>query len=228
MKDLHDQLASIAGPPIGPTTPAAADADLARGRRALRRRRTAQTLGGSAFAAAAVVAAFAFTTSVIPGGAGPTPTDRGTVTATTQLVAYQGKQPKGFTLDKVPDGWFVQADNDSNIVLAPRSIQGKPVVDVSKQPLHDPQSFVGKITVMLESRDQNGPPPGGTAVKVGDRNGVLAKTDDNDTGRTLWIEQPSGVYLLIQFWEDIGLSHEQMVDFGTGVHVTKGAKQGVG
>lgn len=227
MKDLRDQLAAIAGPAVDPPTSAVADADLSRGRRALRRRRTTQLLGGSAFAVAAVVAGFVFTLNGTTGGPGPVATEHGTAVAATQLVAYQGKQPKGFTLDKVPDGWFVQTDDDSSIVLAPRSIEGKPAADPSQQPLHDPQSFVGKIGVFLQSKDQGGPPPG-TEVKVGDRDGVLAKNADNDTGRTLWIAQPSGVYLLIQFWEDIGLSHEQMVDFGAGVHVTKGAKQGVG
>ena len=224
--DLRDQLASIAGPAVAPTV-ADADADLARGRRALRRRRTAQTVGGSAFAAAAVVAAFVFSTGPGTDGTGPGVTDRGTTVSTTQLVSYQGKQPKGFVLDKVPDGWFVQADDVSSIVLAPSSISGKPGVDPSQDPRYDPRSFAGKIAVMLQSRDQSGPPPG-TAVKVGDRTGVLAQSADNDSGRTLWIKQPNGVYLLIQFWADIGLSHDQMVDFGAGVHVTKGAKQGVG
>ncbi len=224
--DLRDQLDAIAGPAVTPTA-ADADADLARGRRALRRRRTAQTLGGSAFAAAAVVAAFVFTTGLGGGVPGPGATESSTAVSTTQLVSYKGKQPKGFVLDKVPDGWFVQADDDSSIVLAPSRIKGKPGVDPSQDPLYDPRSFEGKIAVMLQSRDQGGPPPG-TEVKVGDRDGVLAQTADNDSGRNLWVEQPSGVYLLIQFWSDLGLSHEQMVDFGAGVHVTKAAKQGAG
>jgi hypothetical protein len=224
--DLRDQLDSIAGPAVAPTA-ADADADLARGRRALRRRRTVQTLGGSAFAAAAVVAAVVFTTGPGGGVPGPGAPDHSTAVSTTQLVSYKGKQPKGFVLDKVPDGWFVQADDAGSVVLAPSRIKGKPGVDPSQDPLYDPRSFAGKIAVMLQSRDQGGPPPG-TEVKVGDRDGVLAKSADNDSGRTLWVEQPSGVYLQIQFWADIGLSHEQMVDFGAGVHVTKAAKQGAG
>jgi hypothetical protein len=224
--DLRDQLASIAGPAVAPTA-ADADADLARGRRALRRRRTVQTLGGSAFATAAVVAAFVFATGLGTGAPGPAATDSGTAVSTTQLVSYKGKQPKGFVLDKIPDGWFVQADDPGSIVLAPSRIRNQPSVDPSTDPLYDPNSFEGKIAVMLQSRDQ-GAPPAGTTVKVGDRDGVLAKSLDNNSGRTLWVEQPSGVYLQIQFWADIGLSHEQMVDFGAGVHVTKAAKQGAG
>ena len=57
---------------------------------------------------------------------------------------------------------------------------------------------------------------------------MLVKGPDNTDGRTLWVEQPSGTYLLIQFWDGIGLSQDAMVDFGAGVHVEKGAQQGVG
>ena len=222
--DLRDQLASIAGPAVGPTV-AEADADLARGRRALRRRRTVQTAGGSAFAAAALVAVFAVTTGI---GAGPAPTDRGRTVATTQLVAYTGKQPKVFTIDKVPDGWFVQSEDDSGIVLAPSRIKGQPPVDPSTDPLHDPRSFVGKIAIMLQSRDQSGPGPG-TEVRVGERRGVfVAPMPGDGDGTTLWIEQPNEIYLLIQFWQDFGLSRAQMIELGAGVHVPEGAKQGVG
>ncbi|WP_433730171.1 hypothetical protein ACQP2Y_19375 [Actinoplanes sp. CA-051413] len=194
-----------------------------------RHRRTALAVGGSAFAVAAIVAAFSFA----GGGTGPAgqaqqPAGRPAVAAAaTQLVSYTGKQPKGFSLDKVPDGWFVQADDASSIVLAPRSAAGGPKVDPSTNPLQDPRSFVGKIAVMLQSKDQKGA-PAGEAVKVGDRKGVLVKGTDNTDGRTLWVEQPSGTYLLIQFWDGIGLSQDAMVDFGAGVHVEKGAQQGVG
>ncbi|MEU8234309.1 hypothetical protein AB0C12_32375 [Actinoplanes sp. NPDC048967] len=193
-----------------------------------RHRRTALAVGGSAFAVAAIVAAFSFAGG--PGAAGQAqqPADRPAVAAAaTQLVSYTGRQPKGFSLDKVPDGWFVQADDASSIVLAPRSAAGGPKVDPSANPLQDPRSFVGKIAVMLQSKDQK-EAPAGKAVKVGDHKGVLVKGPDNSDGRTLWVEQPSGTYLLIQFWDGIGLSQDAMVDFGAGVHVEKGAQQGVG
>lgn len=192
------------------------------------RRRTALAVGGSTFAVAAIVAAFSFA------GSGPDttgqaqPSDRPAVAAAaTQLVSYTGRQPKGFRLDKVPDGWYVQADDTSAIVLAPRGTAGGPKADPSKNPLQDPRSFVGKIAVMLQSKDQQGV-PAGRAVTVGDRKGVLVKGTDNTDGRTLWVEQPTGAYLLIQFWDGIGLSQDAMVDFGVGVHVEKDAQQGVG
>lgn len=193
-----------------------------------RRRRAALAVGGSAFAVAAIVAAFSFS------GAGEDTTGQGQpadrpalAAAATKLVAYTGKQPKGFSLDKVPDGWFVQADNTSSIVLAPNSVTGQPKADPSRDPLRDPGSYVGKIAVMLQSKDQKDVPDG-TNVKVGDGKGVLVKAPDNTDGRTLWVAQPSGISVLIQFWDGIGLSQDAMVDFGAGVHVEKGAVQGVG
>lgn len=193
-----------------------------------RRRRVALAVGGSAFAAAAIVAAFSFTgAGTATTGQAPRGDRPAAAAAATTLVAYTGKQPKGFSLDKVPDGWFVQADNNSSIVLAPSRVAGQPKADPSKNPLQDPSSFVGKIAVMLQSKDQK-EVPDGTAVTVGDGQGVLVKAPDNTDGRTLWVAQPSGTYVLIQFWDGIGLSQDAMVDFGAGVHVEKGAVQGVG
>lgn len=195
-----------------------------------RRRRAVLALGGSTFAVAAIVAAFSFAGSGSdPDNTGQAQPDRPAVAAAaaTKLVSYTGKQPKGFSLDKIPDGWFVQADDTHSIVLAPSGVTGQPKADPSKSPLQDPTSFVGKIAVMLQSKDQKSVPDG-TSVKVGAGKGVLVKAPDNTDGRTLWVAQPSGTYVLIQFWDGIGLSQEAMVDFGAGVHVEKGAVQGVG
>jgi hypothetical protein len=225
--DLRNHLEGIAGPAVPPTM-TEIDADLKRGRHALRRRRAVQVAGGSTFAVAALVAAVAFA-----GSGAQTPGDSPQAGApavaegVTHLVAYTGKQPKGFTIDKAPDGWFVQADDESSLLLAPSRIKGKPGVDPSQDPLYDDRSFVGKIAVMLQSKDEQGPRDG-KAVKVGDKDGVLVKSLDSTDGRTLWVKQPKGAYLLIQFWDGIGLSQDEMVVFGAGVHVNKDAKQGVG
>jgi hypothetical protein len=195
MMDLRNRFEEIAGSAVPPTA-AQIDADLIRGRHALRRRRAVRTIAGSAFAVAAAVAAF----SVTAVGGGPSGVAPGHPTATeppaagdqVQLVAYTGKQPKGFTIEKVPDGWFIGA-------LA------------------------------------------GKAVKAGDRDGVLVKMPlgetpdgtepmpaDGDTGWTLRVEQATGISVLLQFWQGLGLSEDQMVELGAGVHVHKGAEQGVG
>ncbi len=241
MMDLRSHLEEIAGPVV-PVDATDVEADILRGKRAVRRRRSVQTVAGSAFGIAALVAAF-----TIPSGGvgsaplGPTAAAPPAVVTTIDLVAYQGAQPKGFTLDKVPAGWFIQTDDTYSLLLAPEKAKNPgPDVDPSTDPLYAPNSFVGKIGVMLESKDQNGPSRAGTRVKVGDRDGVLLKSlpamvpgkapapADSDTGWELWVKQPSGAHLIVQFWEGLGLSQKQMVELTAGVHVNKDAVQGVG
>ncbi|MCO8273573.1 hypothetical protein M1L60_23540 [Actinoplanes sp. TRM 88003] len=231
MNDLRDHLQQIAGP-----IPAATDeqiaADLTRGRRALRRRRVVQACTGSAFGIAALAAAIAIATSTT--GAPPAPSSPDRITASVQLVAYKGEQPKGFTVDKVPDGWFVQTSELGYVTIAPDKAKNPgPDVDPSADPVYNKDSFVDKIAVMLESKDQSGPGREGKTVKVGDRDGILVKSlekpDANgDSGWTLWVKQPNGIYLLVQVWQGLGLTESQIVELGAGVHVEKDAVQGVG
>ena len=245
MTDLRNHFEGIAGP-VSPPTAEQVAADLTRGRRALRRRRTRQTAAGSSFAVAALVAAFAVAANgdgTAPGAPVATGTgDRSSSAAAVKLVAYQGEQPKGFTIDTVPDGWFVQSDDNYNLVLAPNKVKKPgPNVNPSTDPVYDEQTFVGKIAIFLESKDQSGPSREGTTVQVGDQKGVLLKslrgeTPDGpaptapggDTGWELWVKQPAGVYLIIQYWQGIGLTRDQILEIGRGVHVHKDAKQGVG
>jgi hypothetical protein len=249
MNDLHDRLARIAGPAAAPATDVV-DADLDRGRRALQRRRTRQAAAGSACAVAVIAGAIAFaalpaspsTPDALPIGGIPAAGQPAASTAPgVDLIPYRGKQPKAFTIGTIPDGWFIQSSDDYSVVIAPdEAKRGGPNVDPSTNPLYDPHDFTGKITVMLQSSDQDGAPDG-TEVRVGDRKGVLVKSPpgetpdgtlptraDGDTGWTLWVEQPSGVYLLVQYWEGLGLSQDQMAELGAGVTVKKGAKQSAG
>jgi hypothetical protein len=242
MMDLRDHFEEIAGT-VAPVAPADVDADIMRGRRAVRRRRTVQTVAGSAFGIAALVAAFTIPSGGVGAGpSGPTAVaPPAVVTTTLDLVAYQGVQPKGFTLDKVPAGWFIQSDNKYSLLLAPKKVENPgPDVDPSADPLFDKNSAVGKIGIMLESKDQSGPSRPGTEVKVGDSDGVLLKSlpamipgqdpapADSDTGWELWVRQPSGVHLIVQFWQGLDLDREQMIELTAGVHVHKDAVQGVG
>ncbi|MEU8665073.1 hypothetical protein [Actinoplanes philippinensis] len=228
MTDLREYFDEIADS-VTSTATTDVEADVVRGRRAVRRRRAVQTVAGSIFGVAAIVAAFTIPSAGVGSGPfGPTAAAPPAIAHSLDLVAYQGPQPRGFTLDTVPAGWFVQADDHYNLLLAPKG-SGT-----------DPDSSVGRIVIYLESKDQNGPPRAGTEVEVGDRHGVLIKSlpamipgqtpppAGSDTGWTIWVEQPHGVHLIVQFWEGLGLDREQMVALAAGVHVHEGALQGIG
>lgn len=233
MTDLRDHFNEIAGP-IPVVTPDQAEADLTRGRRALQRRRVTRSVAGSAFGVAALAAAIAVATST---GAPSAPHSPSAAPAV-QLVAYKGEQPKGFTVDKVPDGWFIQSSERGYLVLAPEKAKKlSPDVNPSTEPLANPDSFEDKIAIMLESKDQNGPSREGQAVKGGvllkslqgeTPDGKVPAAPGGDTGSELWLKQPSGIWLIVQVWQGIGLTESQIVELGAGVHVHKDAQQGVG
>ena len=245
MMDLQERLGQIAGPAERPTA-AQIEADLSRGRRALRRRRTTQTVAGSALGVAALVTALTLANTGTGAGShtaaiGDRPSVGAHSNGVLRLAAYKGVQPKGFTVDTVPDGWYVQADNSYNLLIAPdRAKNPGPGVDPSKAPVYDPNSYVDKIGITLESRDSGGPRPG-TAVKVGGKPGVLVKSlrgmtpdgpaptaANGDPGWTIWVKQPTGIYLIVQFWQGLALGKGQMVEIAAGVHVHEDALRAVG
>ncbi|MFI5937838.1 hypothetical protein [Actinoplanes sp. NPDC051494] len=223
MTDLRRTLDEIAGPAVEPSADQLT-ADITRGKRALRRRRGLQAAGGSVFAVAAVVAAVSFTaggTATAPATTTALPEAKAPAVSTkTVLVAYQGKQPKGFTIDKVPDGFAVEVSRDSVLTLAPADAVAAPDPDGSV-------SYVGKISIFLQSKDEQAPTDG-DKVKVGSGNGLLVRATGGGDQTVLWIEQPNGVWAQIMVWATIGLTDEQILDFGAGLHVEKDAVQGVG
>jgi hypothetical protein len=240
--DMHRHFDALAGPEVTPTMDDI-NADLDRGRRALRKRRTLQTLAGSAFAAAALATGIVIATTDVPAPAAPTAAQsqgQRPGGAGTRLVAYTGSQPKGYTIDKIPDGYEIHADNAAELILAPKDALDK-----------NPRSFVGKIGIMLQPKSSRDVPQG-KKVKVGDLDGVLvpqapaSSAGATPLGRdatppardltdpstlwtqTLWVKQPNGVYLLVQFWEGLALSEADMLSIGAGIHVHEDAVQGVG
>jgi hypothetical protein len=224
--DLRSRLEEMAGP-HSTTSTAQVRADLARGRRALRRRRAGQLVAGAAVAVAAGTTAFALAS---PGAAPVQRVNPPAAQGATQLVAYQGPQPEGYTLDKVPEGWEVQGVNAYALTLAPKGIADR-----------NPNSFVGKIAIMLQSDDDHAT-PNGTPIQVGDKSGVLvvdrSQPDPKRPVRAsnppvggatmLYVKQPSGVYLIVQVWDGLGWGPKEIVQFATGVHVHPDAKRGHG
>ncbi|GAA1628910.1 hypothetical protein [Actinoplanes couchii] len=220
MMNLQDGLAGIAGPAVEPTTDQVA-ADIARGQRALRRRRLVQAGGGSAFAVAALAAAVAFATTGGAPAASTSPLAQGTVAGgsvapTVKLVAYTGKQPEGFTLDKVPDGWEIQGVDAGVLTIAPKNAKDKNI-----------HNFEDKVVVMLQSVDETGTPKG-DKVQVAGNPGVLGKAEGMTTGWWLYVDQPSGPRMQVQVWDGLGWSKTDVLGFAEGIHVTEDAQPGHG
>jgi len=248
MMDLRNELEQLAGPSVAPTE-AELNTDLARGRIALRRRRTGQAVGGSLFAVAAAAAAISLSgTLSTPGSDHITATgDRPAATAganSLKLVAYKGKQPKGFTIDTVPQGWFVQNLNKYELVIAPDKAKNPgPNIDPSKSPIYNPRDYSNKIAIFMQSKDEKSPQ--GKTTKVGGADVILSKNErgmdtdpngkmhpepvrpDGDYGASVYVKQAKGAWVIVQFWEGLGFSDQQMMQLAAGVHAHQ-AVQGVG
>ncbi|MDT5039649.1 MAG: hypothetical protein QOE51_634 [Actinoplanes sp.] len=241
--DLHDHLDLIAGQET-PAAVAEADADLVRGRRALRRRRAATGAGASVFVfAAAAAVVVASISGAAPGKIQQPPAALPTTVTTTKgsltqahLVAYVGQQPAGYTIDKVPSGWEIQGADDYVLTIAPKGIPDK-----------DPSTFVGKIMIALQSSDDHSTPQG-TKVDVGGLKGVInepehgeapggrkpvpsgvdARRQDDSHSKNLWVQQDNGNWLQVQIWDASGWTNADIADFGAGIHVLASAKKSVG
>src|SRR2546423_7908660 len=100
----------MAGPPTPPSG-AEVRADLARGRRALRRRRAGQLVAGAAVAVAAGTTAF---TLASPGAAPVRRADPPAAPGGTPPAASHPAQPQGDTLGEVPEGWGVRGADASS------------------------------------------------------------------------------------------------------------------
>ncbi|MEU8663826.1 hypothetical protein, partial [Actinoplanes philippinensis] len=150
---------------------------------------------------------------------GPDPPRRGVRPATvapqfagTELVAYQGAQPQGFTLDKVPAGWELQGADDHGIVIAPKGFQDK-----------DPNSFVGKIVAQLQEFAPTEELKG-KEVTVGGQTGLLTKMIGQTDGSALFVKLGEGRWMVIQVWDGLGWGEKEMLEFASGIHVDENAK----
>ncbi|MPZ60121.1 MAG: hypothetical protein GEU93_02260 [Propionibacteriales bacterium] len=204
------------------------EADVRRGRAALARARRRRTIRNSVIGMAATFALVGGSITVgglgdsdraaVPsdpraGSSEATAKEPGTATGV-RLVAYTGKQPDGFIVDRVPEGWFIQGSRAYSLTIAPEG-------DTSH-----PDGFVGKLVVMLLSR--TGPqelPKNGEPVKVGDQDGVVVHQDASDT---LTYRDGEGHIVQVQAWKTLGWTNDRLAGFAEGVQVTAHAKQGVG
>ena len=226
MNDVKDMLAAALDRGPGPGQPVNPAGDLARGRRLLRRRRLTG-LAGAAGVAAGITAVV-----LTLGPAGPAATHPGPAAGqhtrhhevpaapghhpakrAIKLVSYQGYQAPGYQVSEVPRGWVVQGSNAFALTVAPADDPDKFV-----------DSFVGKIAVMLKSRDEQAP-KGQPNLQVAGRPGFLDRQGDT------WIllyQDPSGLWVDIQFPAKLGWDAPQFARFAAGVKVLGNAQPGRG
>lgn len=226
MNDVKDLLELALSDGHGPDPAQHPDpaGDLARGRR-LRRRRQLR-LGGAAAGTAAVVAAAVVTLTVHPAGHGPAqaapgarpgssaaPAPAPSAATSIALVAYDGEQPPGYQVAEVPRGWVIQGGNSFVLTLAPKGDKDKSV-----------DSFVGKLVVMLQSRDASAPTTGARQPVAGrpGRFDVQGKT------QMLTYKDAAGAWVVIQAPTSLGWDSTRLARFAAGVQVLGNAQQSRG
>jgi hypothetical protein len=231
MSDINNLFSGIATAADTEPSTETVEADLARGRLALARVHRQRTIRRS-MAATTTVAAAAVVVVVATqlGGSGAThpAVSGGThVTVPTapshhvikvkgahstkriKLVAYNGKQLQGFTVDKVPAGWFLSTSTQYALLIDPQGDKD-----------NDPDAFEGKLAVLTQSTDVHGL-PNGTPVTVNGQAGVV--TDQGKYGLSLTYNDPAGFGVVIQAPPTLNWTDDDLVSFAEGVHVTSDA-----
>ncbi len=187
----------------------------------LRRRRL---IGAGGVAAAAAVGALV---PVILGqvGGGPavgTSRPSHTAVATTPvakghrsiaLVAFTGDQIPGYQVAEVPSGWVVQGGNPFALVIAPKGDSDTSI-----------DSFVGKLVVMLQSRDASAP-TSGQSDPVNGHPGFLDVQGDT---QILTFQRADGRWVVIQAPTLLGWDAAKLAQFASGVQVLSNAQQSRG
>lgn len=224
MSDLRELLHDAAPAQDLTVSHALVEADVVRARRALRRRRAGRLSGATGLVAAAAVGALALAG---PGASPSGPAGGGATSApqsgadVVELVAYTGKQPSGYRLDKVPAGWEIRDSNASVLTLAPRG-------SAEAAPVEGATSLVG--TIAISTQNDTGVPSGVRLddVRVDGQEAVIAHMKGAGDTRTLFAQQPDGSYLVIQVWDGLGWDNARIAEFAASVSVTDDAERSVG
>ena len=229
MNDLKDLLELALSDVPGRDARVDPAADLARGHRLLRRRR--QRLAGlTAAVLCGVLVPLALQGSapshhpapaaVASSRPQPTHSQAGQSVAPDKqsrqikLVAWVGTQPPGYQVAWMPKGWVVQGSTPYGLVMAPPNDKDK-----------SPDSFVGKLVVMLQSRDATAPPANWANQPVNGREG---KFDVQADTQILTFKNTSGQWVVIQAPVSLGWDSAELAKFAGGVQVLAAAQQGRG
>ncbi|MGY0538457.1 hypothetical protein ACW14X_13140 [Nocardioides sp. YJ-D4] len=206
MNDVIDRLARLTPSPSAAATEDAT-ADLRRGHRALSRRRIKRAaLGGAALTLAV---GGAFSGIALTSGDEVAPISQ--AADNVRLVDYDGAQMPGYTVAKVPEGFVLQG-SDQYVLAVARPDDKSSISD-----------FRDKIVVTLESASS--PAEGATDTTVDGQPATLVTTPD---GATMLKYAYRDFTVVIQMWNTIHLTDEQLVEFAEGVEVTADAKPSVG
>jgi hypothetical protein len=240
-----------------PAGPVIAAADVARGHRALSRRRRRRLAGVAGAVAVAAGVAVAIGPPAQPGKSTP-PAAGGTTgpqASAIRLTAYTGTQPAGFKVATVPAGWQVVSSDAYSFVVAPPGAPaapagGAPVAPAAaasvaargaepaaapatqeKVPVSAPGSYAGRIVVMLQGLSQLPENEAVTTVTVNGKQGQLGLAEGG-TAKTRyeWLIYPDakGHKILIQLPASVGLTTAQLVKLADGITVTSAAKTAAG
>ena len=237
MNDVKDLLELALSDVPGRDARVDPDADLARGRRLLRRRR--QRLAGLAGVTAAVLCgvlvplalqgsapghrpapAAAASSRPQPGHSQPGHPQPGQTAAPDKqsrqikLVAWVGAQPPGYQVAWMPKGWVVQGSTPFALVMAPPNAPNK-----------NPDVYSDKLVVMLQSRDAAAPPADWASQPV---NGRPGKFDVQGDTQILTFKIVSGQWVVIQAPVSLGWDSTELAKFAGGVQVLVAAQQGRG
>jgi hypothetical protein len=229
VNDLKDLLElAVQDTPALPVDPRA---DVARGRRLLRRRLLFRASGVVAAVAVGamvpVVLHSAAGTGTSVGGhqAAASVPHKPVHVATRQsapvhkatsiaLVAWQGTQPPGYQVNWMPSGWVVQGSTPYALTIAPPG-------DTDT----NADSFLGKLVVMLQSSSVTSP-PSGQSQPVNGRPGVFSPYQDGI--ESLTFQNSKGQWVVVQSPQVLGWDPAQLAKFAGGVQVLVTAQQGVG
>jgi hypothetical protein len=237
MSDITELFKRVAPPADAEPAAETIDGDVRRGRVALTRDHRRRTIRRSMTATTTVAAAaVVIVVATQLGGSSPSHHNQTIATKTPathprahhstavkarphrstpiKLVAYTGKQLQGFTVDKVPTGWFLSTSTQYALLIDPQG-------DTD----NNPNAFVGKLAVLTQSKDVHSL-PSGTPVTVNGQPGVV--TDQGKYGLSLTYNDPSGFGVVIQAPPQLNWTDAQLVSFAEGVHVTSHALQSSG
>jgi hypothetical protein len=215
MNDLTDRLAGL-GTTAGAPTDATVAADVARGSTALARRRRTRAAGAGVGLTLALGVGLGVAVIAQPDDPAAPPSavpDTSEAPAPdVALVAYEGEQPEGFEVAVIPEGFFVQGSHAFSFTIAPDG-------DTSH-----PDGYEHKLVVMLESQSKAPGDLEGDPVQVGDAAGGIRTSAEATT-----LEFMQGDFdVVVQMWNDVGLTDEQLIEFAEGITVTDDAQAGVG